>query len=65
MPGAFLWDDKAATALSITSRGAAPPAGMPLSNLIDPQPRMRTRFVTNTAAILVDFAPPRRSRRWR
>ena len=55
MPGAFLWDDKVASALSIISLGVAPPAGMPVSNLIDPQPRMRTRFVANTAAILVDF----------
>jgi hypothetical protein len=55
MAGAFLWDDKVAGALSITSLGVAPPAGMPLSNLRDPQPRLRTRFVANAASILVDF----------
>lgn len=55
MAGAFLWDDKVGASLSITSLGVAPPAGMPLSNLIDPQPRMRARFVATTASVLVDF----------
>ncbi len=55
MPGAFLWDDRVARALSLTAPGAQPVPSLPLSNLLDPQPRHRTRWLGSSAAVLVDF----------
>ena len=55
MAGAFLWDDKVAKASSLTAVTGTPVASMPLSNLLDPQPRLRARLLGNAAGILVDF----------
>jgi hypothetical protein len=43
MDTAFLWDDKVAGA-SIVALAGTTVAGMPLSNLADPQPRLRARL---------------------
>lgn len=55
MPGAFLYDNRATTA-SLTSPVTVA-AAMPLSNLLDPQPRMRARFGSGggNARIVVDL----------
>lgn len=55
MAGAFLWDDKVAKAASLTAVTGTPVASMPLSNLLDPQPRLRARLLGSAAGILVDF----------
>jgi hypothetical protein len=55
MPGAFLWDERVARAVAFSAVGAQPVASLPLSNLLDPQPRHRTRWLGSAAAILVDF----------
>ena len=55
MAGAFLWDDKVAKAASLTAVTGTPVASMPLSNLLDPQPRLRARLLGNAAGILIDF----------
>ena len=55
MAGAFLWDDKVAKAASLTAVTGTLVASMPLSNLVDPQPRLRARLLGSTAGILVDF----------
>lgn len=54
MPGAFLWDDRAALA-SLASAGGVVASSMPVANLLDPQPRMRARWLGSAASILVDF----------
>ncbi|MBR0649499.1 hypothetical protein GXW78_07500 [Roseomonas terrae] len=58
MPGAFLYDDVTARAASVTAAAATVPT-MPLSNLQDPQPRVRTRFMGSSAAILFDLGASR------
>lgn len=55
MAGAFLWDDKVAKATSLTAVIGTQVASMPLSNLLDPQPRLRARLLGCSAGILVDF----------
>lgn len=57
MPGGFLYSDVIAGA-SLTS-SAASVSTMPLSNLQDPQPRVRTRFVGGTVSILADLLASR------
>jgi hypothetical protein len=61
MGTAFLWDDKAAAATLSMSYGTETPS-MPLSNLADPQPRLRARVVCNLPAvscgIVVDLGAP-------
>ncbi len=58
MPGAFLWDERVARAVGLSALGAQPVASMPLSNLLDPQPRHRTRWLDTAATVLVDFGTP-------
>jgi hypothetical protein len=48
MPGAFLWDNKITSATTITCSPGSVLASMPLSNLSDPQPRARARFLTTS-----------------
>ena len=55
MAGAFLWDDKVAKAASLTATAGTSVASMPLSNLLDPQPRLRARLLGSGAGVLVDF----------
>ncbi|MCX7380439.1 MAG: hypothetical protein NT133_03260 [Alphaproteobacteria bacterium] len=55
MAGAFLWDDKVAKAASLTATAGTSVASMPLSNLLDPQPRLRARLLGSSAGVLVDF----------
>ncbi len=55
MPGAFLWDERVARAAAISAVGPQPVASLPLSNLLDPQPRHRTRWLGSGASVLVDF----------
>ncbi|MCX7275536.1 MAG: hypothetical protein NTV19_20875 [Burkholderiales bacterium] len=55
MAGAFLWDDRVAKAASLTAVTGTPVASMPLSNLLDPQPRLRARLLGSAAGVLVDF----------
>ena len=55
MAGAFLWDDRVAQAIALTSVGGTPVASLPLANLLDPQPRHRARWLGGSASILVDF----------
>ncbi len=55
MAGAFLWDDKVAKAPSLAAVNGTPVASMPLSNLLDPQPRLRARLLGSAAGMLVDF----------
>jgi hypothetical protein len=54
MGTAFLWDDKVAAA-SVTALTGTTIAGMPLSNLADPQPRLRARLLGSAVSLLVDF----------
>jgi hypothetical protein len=54
MPGAFLYDNMIARAFSVNCSTAVASAGV--SNLLDPQLRLRMRNVSSTATILVDFA---------
>lgn len=56
MPGAFLWDDRVAVSASIASIAGTVATSMPVSNLLDPQPRLRTRWIGASASILVDYA---------
>lgn len=53
MPGAFLYDNRIPAA-SLTA-ALATVGTMPLSNLLDPQPRMRVRFPGTTATIIADL----------
>ena len=55
MAGAFLWDDRVAQAIALTSVGGTPVASLPIANLLDPQPRQRARWLGGSASILVDF----------
>ena len=55
MAGAFLWDDRVAKAASLTAVTGTSVASMPLSNLLDPQPRLRARLLGSAASVLVDF----------
>jgi hypothetical protein len=55
MPGAFLWDERVARAAALSAVGVQPVASLPLSNLLDPQPRHRTRWLGSAASVLVDF----------
>ncbi|HYF08508.1 MAG TPA: hypothetical protein VD970_12865, partial [Acetobacteraceae bacterium] len=54
MAGAFLYDDRVRGAAALSAPLATIPS-MPISNQLDPQPRMRTRFPGTAAAVLVDF----------
>ncbi len=55
MAGALLWDDKVAKAASLTAVTGTPVTSMPLSNLLDPQPRLRACLLGSGASVLVDF----------
>jgi hypothetical protein len=55
MAGAFLWDDRVRSAIALTSAAGTPVASLPISNLLDPQPRLRARWLGGTAGVLVDF----------
>lgn len=55
MTGAFLWDERVVRAVALSAIGAQPVASLPLSNLLDPQPRHRTRWLGSAASVLVDF----------
>ena len=55
MAGAFLWDERVARAVGLSALGTQPVASMPLSNLLDPQPSHRARWLGTTASVLVDF----------
>lgn len=55
MPGAFLWDERVARAVALSAVGAQPVASLPLSNLLDAQPRHRSRWLGSAASVLVDF----------
>ncbi len=55
MAGAFLWDDRVASSASISALAGTVVSSMPLSNLLDPQPRLRARLLGSTASILVDL----------
>lgn len=55
MAGAFMWDNKVTSSVTITAPVGAVAASMPLSNITDDQPRLRTRFTADTVAILIDF----------
>lgn len=54
MAGAFLYDDKVAAA-TLSAPGSTTVSTLPLSNLVDPQPRLRARLMGSAAAVLVDF----------
>lgn len=54
MPGAFLWDDRIMAA-GLTALTGTVVGSMPLSNLLDPQPRLRARLLGSAAAILADL----------
>jgi hypothetical protein len=54
MPGAFLWDDRIPSAVLASAAGTVA-SGMPVANLLDPQPRMRARWLGSAASVLVDF----------
>jgi hypothetical protein len=56
MPGAFLWDDRVASVAAISAPAGTPVATMPLSNLLDPQPRIHARLIGSTGALLVNFS---------
>lgn len=55
MSAAFLHDDKVAAVGADTATSTTATASMPLSNLIDPQPRLRARLPSNSVTIQVDF----------
>lgn len=55
MAGAFLWDDKVAGANSLTAVAGTTVDTMPLSNLLDPQPRLRARLMGSVASVLIDL----------
>ncbi|WP_372918762.1 hypothetical protein [Sandarakinorhabdus sp.] len=55
MAGAFLWDDRVRSAgLSVLAGTVA--ASLPLSNLVDAQPRQRARLLGSAASLLIDFS---------
>ena len=45
MAGAFLWDERVRSAQAVSSVGGTPAAGMPVGNLLDPQPSHRARWL--------------------
>lgn len=57
MPAAFMWNERLSASVSIVSTDPASPpaASMPLSNLLDPQPRVRARFVNFKCAFQFDL----------
>lgn len=55
MAAAFLHDNLIPAAVFIGNLGTAQVAALPLSNLSDPQPRVRSRWQPATAGIYVDF----------
>lgn len=55
MPAAFLHTDLVAAATSISEVGTAALAALPLANLRDPQPRIRTRWQPASASVVVDL----------
>jgi hypothetical protein len=57
MGTAFLWDDKVGAA-SVTALAGTEVASMPLSNLADPQPRLRAQLLGSACSLLVDFGTP-------
>jgi hypothetical protein len=48
MATAFLWNNRIASAVYFGDLGPAAIAALPLSNVLDPQPRVRARWVTPT-----------------
>lgn len=58
MPGGFLIDEWVRQGATINSI-PTPPNGMPLSNLLDPQPRVRTRLPASYGALILDLGQPR------
>jgi hypothetical protein len=52
---AFFWNDRIAAAPYVGDYAGAATAGLPLSNILDPQPRLRARWVPATAAVYVDL----------
>lgn len=57
MPGAFLYRNIVRWGVGMSAVGALSTAGP--SNLLDPQPRVRARWPTGAAAVLVDFGGDR------
>lgn len=57
MAGAFLYDNMILTAASVTAPAAVETAGV--SNLLDPQVRLRMRSAGTTASVLVDLGSSR------
>jgi len=55
MAAAILYDDVIAGAVFIGDLGTAATGTMPLSNLADPQPRVRTRWAGGVASIYIDL----------
>lgn len=55
MGAAFLWDNKVAGGTLSTGYTTIPVSSMPLSNLVDVQPRVRARWESTTATIQCDF----------
>ena len=48
MATGFLWNNLVASAAYIGDLGSAAIPALPLSNLLDPQPRVRARYTTTT-----------------
>jgi len=59
MAAAFLHDDVIASAVFLGDLGTSAQPSLPLSNLADPQPRVRTRWIPATASIYIDLGAPR------
>lgn len=56
MATAFLWNNLVASAAYVADMGTTAIAALPLSNLLDPQPRIRTRWTTPTGiAVWIDL----------
>lgn len=60
MPAAFLHLNRVASAVSVTDAGGGAVVSLPLSNVLDAQPRMRARWASPAScAVLVDFGTAR------
>jgi hypothetical protein len=59
MGSAFLYRDWVRDAVFVGDVGAPAIASLPLSNLLDAQPRVRTRWIPAEASVYVDFGAPR------
>ena len=55
MAGAFLANNWARASGVVISSAPAPPASLPLSNLLDPQPRVRTRLAGSSVILSADL----------